>query len=92
MRVPKPQGWGRRPRSQFSGNKRRVPQRRRRGSHGNAALASTREYPLRETARRMEVFAVAAAAASLFLLLVFLIFISVYVGSGPLHHPLPQNC
>lgn len=40
----------------------------------------------------MELFAAAAAAASLFLLLVFLIFISVYVGSRPLHQPLSQNC
>uniref|UniRef100_A0A8C8Y405 Uncharacterized protein n=1 Tax=Panthera leo TaxID=9689 RepID=A0A8C8Y405_PANLE len=36
------------------------------------------ESPRPEAALRMELFAVAAAAASLFLLLVFLIFLSVY--------------
>lgn len=50
------------------------------------------ESPRPEAALRMELFAVAAAAASLFLLLVFLIVLSVYVGSGPLHQPLAQSC
>lgn len=54
--------------------------------------AQARQLGLREAALRMELFAAAAAAASLFLLLVFLIFVSVYVGSGPLHQPLSQNC
>lgn len=70
------------------------------GFHGGAAavpmatrrLEAARQSGRQEAELRMELFAVAAAAASLFLLLVFLIFISVYVGSGPLHQPLSQNC
>uniref|UniRef100_A0A668KLV5 Cardiac and apoptosis-related long non-coding RNA n=1 Tax=Mus musculus TaxID=10090 RepID=A0A668KLV5_MOUSE len=40
----------------------------------------------------MELFAVTAVAASLFLLLLFLVFISIYVGSNPGPQPLSQNC
>lgn len=55
-------------------------------------LDAAQESRSREAAPRTELFPVAAAAASLFLLMVFLIFISVYVGSGPLHQSLPQHC
>uniref|UniRef100_A0A8C2PGM3 Uncharacterized protein n=1 Tax=Capra hircus TaxID=9925 RepID=A0A8C2PGM3_CAPHI len=41
-------------------------------------LADAPESRLQEAALQMELFAVAAAAASLFLLLVFLVFVSVY--------------
>lgn len=54
--------------------------------------AWTRERGLRELALQMELVAAVAAAATLFLLLIFIIFASVYVGSGPVHQPLPQNC
>ena len=47
---------------------------------------------LLEATLQMELFAVAAASASFFLLRVFLVFLSVYVGSGPLHQSLSQNC
>lgn len=40
----------------------------------------------------MEFFALAALAVCLFLLLVFLIFISVYLSSGGHYQPLTQNC
>ena len=55
-------------------------------------LATARQSGLREAALRKELFSWAAAGAGLFLRLVFLIFVSVYVGSGPLHQPLYQNC
>lgn len=74
----------------FSGRKRGVP----RGPVATATgrPAATRESCLREAALRLELFAAAAAAASLFVLLVFLIFLSVFVGYGRLHQPLSQNC
>lgn len=55
-------------------------------------LADAPESRLLEATLQMELFAVAAAAASLFLLRVFLVFLSVYVGSGALHQSLSQNC
>lgn len=67
-------------------------------SRGPVAMATqrpaawTRERGLRELALQMELVAAVAAAATLFLLLIFIIFASVYVGSGPVHQPLPQNC
>lgn len=93
MRVY-PLGWGvgagegRRPRGPFSGNKRSVPPGRRRVPMATQRLAAAPESRLQEAALPMELFAVAAAAASLFLL----VFVSVYVGSGPPHQSPSQNC
>lgn len=41
---------------------------------------------------RMELFSVTAVAASIFLLLLFLVFISVYIVCSPGPRPLSQNC
>lgn len=50
-------------------------------------LATARQSGLRAAALRKELFSWAAAAGGL-----LLIFVSVSVGSGPLHQPLHQNC
>lgn len=61
-------------------------------SHSNPLLHCRPGVLVTHAELRMELFAVTAVAASLFLLLLFLVFISVYVSSGPRPQPLSQNC
>lgn len=74
----------------FSGHKGGAPRGAVAMATQSPALA--RQLGLREASLRMEVFAAGAAVATIFLLLVFLIFVSVYVGSRPVHQTLSQNC
>lgn len=62
------------------------------GSHGNPLLHCSPGALVASAKLRMELFAVTAVAASLFLLLLFMVFISVYIGSSPSPQPLSQNC
>lgn len=89
-RGPPPRRGGGVRAGRYWGHKDGVPRGAVAMATQRSALA--RQLGLREAALRMELFAAGAAAASLFLLLVFIIFVSVYVGSAPLHQPLSQDC
>lgn len=62
------------------------------GSHGNPLLHCSPGVLVTRAELGMEQFAVTAVAASLFLLLLFLVFILAYVGASPGPQPLSQNC
>lgn len=89
-RGPPPRRGGGARAGRFSGHKGGAPRGAVAMATQSPALA--RQLGLREAALRLELCAAVAAVATIFLLLLLLIFVSDYVGSGPVHQPQPQNC